>query len=130
MGKKYVSIPKGKKPNAMIVDTKDKKRIFRHIEDTSIPGDSFEKKYDGLWMHLLILEDGKYRPIDEDDVDDKDITPTDVYVAKNCAEEVREVYGISMPLTERIKWGIFIGICVIDAVLVFLLIGMSSGVAQ
>jgi hypothetical protein len=130
MGRKYINIPKGEKPNAMIADLKSKKRIFRCIPENEIPESSFEIKYDNLWMHLLIKEDDKYRPIDKENVADKTITPTDIYVAKNCAEEVREVYGISMPLTEKIKWGIFIGICAIDAILVFFIIAMSSGVAK
>lgn len=128
---RYPKVPKGKVPNVMVVNRLKKNRTFLNIPERLIPDNSFVQKYDNEWMHLLILDkvDGKiqFSIIDKENVDDKEISPTDVYVAKNCADEVREVYGISMTTTEKIKWGIFIGLCVGCLILIFFLVFGAGG---
>ncbi len=115
------------KPNAMIVVESDKKRIFRYIEPTGIPSDSFEKKYQGKWMHILgQLPDGKYWVIKPNPPEEGRL-PTDLYMALHCADEVNTVYGMSMPVSHMIGIGMLVlfGIC--DLVVFFLIVTTLIG---
>lgn len=113
-------------PNSMIIVENTKTRVFRYIPKKNIPFDSFEQKFDGSWLHILGCDlQGKLWPIDRENVDDQEITPTDVYVAKNCAEEVNEVYGLSMSMTNKIKLGIFVGLCILIVIAFIFIIPLA-----
>lgn len=122
--------------NVMIVRQSTKLRIFRNIPEEFIPSDSFEKEYKGSWIHVLGLQEiekedkGKeYRfwPIEVEPAEEG-MSPTDLYMAKNCAEEVNEWYGMSQPLVEKIKLGIFFGLCIGILIVIFLLVASAGSV--
>jgi hypothetical protein len=115
--------------NAMIIVEKTHKRVFRNIPRSKIPGDSFLQKYGNKWIHVLGLDiKNQFWAIDKDDViGNKDIKPADVFMAKNCAEEVREVYGLSMPMMQKIKIGILIGLSFGILIVLFLIVTAASG---
>lgn len=117
-----------KKPNSMIVVEKTKKRIFRYVPEKYIPTNSFEKDYKGRWLHILGLDlDSKFWPIEGLKAVEGRM-PTDLFMAKHCAEEVNEVYGLSMSTTEKIKIGILVGLCFGILVVLFLIAAASGGV--
>lgn len=138
---------KPKRPNAMVIVERTKKRIFRYVPERYIPSNSFGKDYqdnrsnflvgvirnfilgapkqDGR-LHILGLDlTSKFWALENPAVVDKE-APTDFYVAKHCADEVEEVYGLSMPMSEKIKIGILVGLC-IGILIVIFLIAMASG---
>lgn len=111
----------------MIIVERTLLRVFRCVPERLIPFESYAQNYGGKWLHILGCDlNGKLWPIDKDNVDNTNITPTDVYVAKNCAEEVNEVYGLSMSLSQKIKLGIFIGICILILVVIFFLVSATG----
>ena len=111
----------------MIVVERTRKRIIRHVPDRFIPRDSFDKKYEGRWVHVLGLDlDGKLWPI-ERPVAISGRLPGDLYVAKNCADEVDEVYGQSTPLSEKIKLGVLVGLSIAILMVIFLIAAASGG---
>jgi len=116
-------------PNAMIVVEKTKKRIFRHIPERYLPSDSFVKQYKkGDWLHILGLDkQGKFWAIMPNPAEANRM-PGDLYMAKNCADEVEECYGLSTPTVEKIKWGIFIGLIIAILIVVFLMTASAGGV--
>lgn len=142
--------------NAMIVVERKRKRIFCNVPREKLPANSFERNYYGEWIHVLGLDlSGKLWPIgieeakpvkDESETSGSEDTgneskskkdnhsngrnhlPTDLYMAKHCATEVEEVYGISMPLTEKIKLGIFVGLCILITVVIFLIVSASGSI--
>ncbi len=125
--------PKGKLPeilipNAMVIDEQTKSRIFVYVPPEDIPFDSFEKKYsgfqrkyNGLYLHLLRLDrECNYTPLPRAKTE-KGRSPIDLYTNMHCALEVEETYGLSMPTTEKIKWGIFITLIIGIIITVFLI---------
>lgn len=115
-------------PNAMVVDEKTKQRIFAYVPPEDIPFDSFEKKYtgfhrkyNGLYLHQLRLDrECNYTQLPRMKAEEGR-SPIDLYTNKHCADEVEETYGLSMPTTEKIKWGIFITLIIAIIVTVFLI---------
>lgn len=114
--------------NAMIVVENTKTRIFRHVPEKHIPKTSFLKDYGGLWLHVLGLTAGEFWPILRPAPQDGR-TPTDLYVAKHCANEVNEVYGMSMPLSQKIAIGLLVGLCFGILIVLFLIVSASGGLA-
>ena len=115
--------------NAMIIDDKTKRRYFRHVDSKYIPEDSFEKDYpkcdaihilgrkpDGtLWTimpHLCLIDNE---------------SPVDFFIAKHCAEEVNETYGLSISTWHKIGIGVFIVLIISIIVVIFLIVQSSSG---
>lgn len=116
-----------KKPNAMIIVERTKKRIFCCVPERKIPQDSFPKDYGNIRLHVLGLnKSGVLWPIIPHREIVENETPTDLFMAKHCAAEVEEVYGLSVPLTEKIKLGIFIGLIVAILMVIFMM-AMSAG---
>ncbi|MBA7613516.1 hypothetical protein ES703_20767 [subsurface metagenome] len=116
-----------KLPNAMIVVERTKKRVFRYVPVKYIPSNSFVKLYGGAWMHILGLsKDGKFWPIERAEAIEGRM-PTDLYMAKNCADEVNDVYGMSLPTIEKIKISVFVGLCVAILVVIFLMVFGAGG---
>ena len=117
-----------KNANAMVIDEKTKKRTFRHLEGADIPSDSFEKEYKGKIFHILGKDlDGKYWPIDIPREMTSGEAPVDLYVAKHCAEEVEEVFGLSTSTMQRIKIGVFVVLIIMIVIFTFLVVTASSG---
>lgn len=118
---------KRKKPNAMIVVEATKKRLFRYVPEYRIPSNSFDKKFNGGYLHVLgCTLKGQLWPIEPRAAKEGKM-PTDLYMAKNCANEVEECYGLSMPTSEKIKLGILVGLCVAILVVIFLIAAASGG---
>ncbi len=127
----YKPIPfrrvKKKAPNAMIIVERTRKRIFRYVSEKCIPSDSFEKDFKGKWIHVLGCDlMGKLWPLEMPPVVEGRM-PTDLFMAKHCAEEVNEVYGLSNPLTEKIKLGILVGLCIAILIVIFLIATSQGG---
>ncbi len=119
---------KRKTPNSMIIVETTKKRIFRYVPEKYIPSISFVKLYKGEWLHILGLgRDGKFWPIERVAAVEGRM-PTDLYMAKNCAEEVNDVYGLSLPTIEKVKLGVFVGLCVAILIVIFLMVFGAGGV--
>lgn len=137
-------------PNAMIFVEKTKLRVFRRIRPCFIPDDSYPRDYGGMELHVLKLkretllgdfvDDGvegrkqfqlnkqAFTPLFAPRVDgESNQSPTDLYIALHCAEEVDEVYGMSLPLTEKIKLGIFVGLIIAILIVIFLIVSASGG---
>ena len=109
----------------MIVVERTKTRHFSYVPKEKIPSNSFLKRYNGAWFHILGLDlTGKYWPIKRT-VAVAGRLPTDLYMAKHCTEEVNVVYGLSIPAAEKIKIGIFVGLCIAILIVIFLLAGSS-----
>jgi hypothetical protein len=118
---------KNNKANAMIVVESTKKRILRHIPDKYIPRDSFPRDYGNLRLHILGLNlNGKFWTITSHADMIENESPTDLFMAKHCATEVEEVYGLSMPTSEKIKLGLFV-LIIIAIVIVIFMIASTSG---
>lgn len=116
-----------KRPNAMIVVENLKKRIFRYIPEKYIPSNSFEQEYEGKWLHILGLDmEGKFWPIERPKPAEGRM-PTDLYMAKHCADEVEEVYGLSMSFTEKIKIGVLVGLCFGILIVIFMMAAAAGG---
>jgi len=115
-------------PNAMIVVEKTKKRIFRRVPERYLPSDSFVKQYEKKWLHVLGLDkQGNFWAIMPNPAEANRM-PGDLYMAKNCADEVEDCYGLSIPIVEKVKWGIFIGLIIAILIVIFLLAVASGGV--
>jgi hypothetical protein len=114
--------------NAMIVEEKTHKRIMRTVEDKNIPGNSFLKKYNGKMIHILGLKpDGNYWTIDAHNVMVAGQSPLDLWIAKHCAEEVRETFGISSGTWQKIKIGVFVGLIIGILIVTFMMVTAASG---
>lgn len=107
--------------NAMIVVERLKARVFGHVPKNKIPADSFEKEYHGRWYHILGCDlEGQLWPIKLLPAQEGRL-PTDLFVAKHCAEAVREVYGLGMSTTEKIKIGVLVALCVGILIVIFMI---------
>jgi hypothetical protein len=114
--------------NAMIVDETTHKRLMRKVEDKDIPKDSFLKIFKGKKIHILGLNlEGKYWTIKAHAVMVAGQSPLDLFIAKHCAEEVRETFGISSATLQKIKIGVFV--CLIFGILIvtFMMVTAASG---
>lgn len=113
--------------NCMVIDNMTRKRRFSTITADKIPSDSFEKDYYGKRLHLLgLTRDGNYYTI-RPRKNEEGKTPTDLWVALHCALEVQDVYGLSSPLTEKIKLGVFVAIIIVIVSLTFLIVAQFIG---
>lgn len=111
----------------MIIVEATKKRILRYVPERLIPKASFARYYKNYFIHVLGLDlSGELWPIKSPDKLTENESPIDLFMAKHCAAEVEEVYGLSIPTSEKIKLGIFCVICVAIIVVVFM-IAMSGG---
>lgn len=130
----FTIVVRKKESNAMIVVERVKKRYFRNLKTHYIPHDSFEKEYEGQWLHIVgldtVYEDGKaklefwtIKPRKHA----QGKSPTDAFIALNCADEVAEYYGLSMPTMQKIKIGILVGLCIGILITIFLIIPMAGG---
>jgi len=114
-------------PNAVIVVERTKKRIFRRVNPKYIPVSSFEKRFNGSRLHILGLDlKGELWPI-EPPLPKDGRFPVDLFMAVHCADEVNEVYGLSMPMSEKIKLGILAGLCFGILIVIFLIAASSGG---
>ncbi len=105
----------------MIISERRKLRMFRYVKPGFIPSDSFERKYKNQWLHILRLDmNNKFHAL-ERPLFEKDNTPIDLFMAIHCADEVEEVYGLSMPMSEKIKLGIFVVLCIAILIVIFLI---------
>lgn len=115
------------RPNAMIIVENRKMRIFRYVNPKHIPSNSFEKDYKGHWMHLLGLDTGgHFWPIESLSPKEKRM-PTDLFMAKNCAEEVNEVFGMSMSTSTKIGIGLLVFLCFGILIVIFLMVTAAGG---
>lgn len=135
-------------PNAMVINESTRKRTFRYVPDEDIPSSSFAKDYSdnrgGFWVHTirwiigkkskqydrlhilgLDLENNYWAIVSPSAEEGKG--PADLYMAKHCADEVDDVYGLSMPVTEKIKIGILIFLCFAIMIVLFLIAAASGG---
>lgn len=118
---------KRKIPNSMIIVETTRKRIFRYVPEKYIPSNSFVKLFKGEWLHILgLARDGKFWPIERVAAVEGRM-PTDLFMAKNCAEEVNDVYGLSLPTIEKVKLGVFVGLCVAILIVIFLMVFGAGG---
>jgi len=116
--------------NAMVVIEKTKERDFQHVLDDKIPSDSFEQDYKGKWLHILGLDlNNEYWTLEPISPEEGSM-PTDLFMAKHCADEVNEVYGNGMPTSEKIKLGILVGLCVGILIVIFLIAASSGSVPK
>lgn len=116
-----------KKPSAMIIVERTRKRVLRNIRHKLIPAGSFEKDYNGKRVHILGCDKaGKLWAISIPPVL-SGRSPVDLYMAVHCADEVNEVYGLSMPMSEKIKLGIFAGLCIAILIVIFLIVASTGG---
>lgn len=115
--------------NACIVDEKTKKRIFRDIPEEFIPANSFEKEYNGTWKHFLGYSlEHELWPLDEGVPEpEENMMPTDMFMALNCAAEVNEFYGQTLPAMAKLKIGIFVGCLIGISIVLFLLVASLMG---
>lgn len=117
------------KPNAMIVCEKKKTRGFDYVKPEYIPEDSFERmyngvvrKYNGWWLHVLAMDaEGNFRTIRGQDAKEGE-SPTDLFIAHNCAPEVAEVYNMSMPLINKVGLGILVALSIVIIIVIFLIV--------
>lgn len=113
-----------KTSNAMIVVEHTKKRVFRNVSFKKIPRDSFPKTYDNRDVHVLGCNlKGELWPIKVNNAQNNRL-PADLFMALHSEGEVSTMWGLDMPTTEKIKWGIFIG-ALIGIVVCLVLITVS-----
>jgi hypothetical protein len=114
--------------NALIVVEKWHKAILRRIPTKLIPQDSFEKDYQGHQVHILGLNlQKKLWTITPHPTLVLNQSPLDLWIAKNCAEEVRETYGISSTTWQKIKVGVFVGLIIGIIIVTFMIVTASTG---
>jgi hypothetical protein len=122
------TINKNQKPNAMIFDEKTKTRIFRFIEEKDIPIDSFPRDHKINRLYVLGLDlAGKYFAIAPPTKVKSQETPTAVFIAKHCAEEVNEFYGLSSSMMQKIKIGILVAAIIAVIIVIFLIVTTVTG---
>lgn len=117
----------GHKPiNSQIVVERTRKRIFRHVPERMIPFASIPRESHFGKIHTLGLNlKGQFWPILQPaETIDGDLPP-DFYIAKNCAQEVEEVFGLSIPMLEKIKIGVFVGLCIAIVLIIFLIVAST-----
>jgi len=116
------------KTNAMIFVERTKKRIFRYLPDKNIPMESFPRDHKKGRLHVLGLDlEGKLWAIAPPLIVKAHETPTAVFIAKHCAEEVNEFYGLSSSMMQKIKLGIFGGLIFAIIIVIFLIVSSVSG---
>lgn len=110
----------------MVVVAKTRTRILRDVPIDEIPKDSFEKKYRGKWLHTLRLDlENKLHPINRPSpVVGR--TPIDLYMAKNCADEVLMTYGLSMPFNAKVGIGLAVGMGIAILIVIFLISAITA----
>jgi len=112
----------------MVVDEKTHKRTFENIKESDLPLDSFPKDYKKERLHILGKKpSGEFWSILAPVIVEANQTPTDVYIALHCAEEVREFYGLSSSILHKIKIGIFAALILGCLIVIFLIVASSSG---
>lgn len=117
-----------KNPNCMIIDERTHTRMFRYVENKYIPVGAGMRDYLNKSLYFLGLDlNHKFWLIDVPRKIIEGETPTDLFIAKHCATEVEEVYGLSMPTLQKVKLGIFVGLCIALLIVIFLIVAASGG---
>jgi hypothetical protein len=119
---------KENEPNCIVVDEKTRKRTREYVPADDIPADSVPWDYRNGRVHILARDlKGKYWPIRPADTIKENETPVDLFMAEHCAAEVTQVYGISMPWSEKIKVGVLVLLIVILVIFIFLIAASAGG---
>ena len=98
---------------------------YRYLKQNLIPENSIPITDNGL-THLLNLDKGKLSYIDYVPTDNKSKTPQDCMEATSW-EELAGILGIGLPTIEKIKLGIFVGLCAAFTVVLFLISVVAMG---
>lgn len=115
-------------PNCMIFVEKTHTRIFRYVAKKFIPSGAAIRDYLDMPLYFLGLDlKGEFWFLDVPRKIEEGETPTDLYMAKHCALEVEEVYGLSMGTMEKIKLGILVGLCIAVLIVIFLIVSSAGG---
>jgi len=114
--------------NCKVIVEKTGKGYDREIARPLIPGDSLERKYHGRPFHLLGLDlEGNLWAIEPDNTIKKNDSPKDCFIALQCEKEVTAIYSIGEGWVEKVKIGLFIGLCIVELIILFLIITAASG---
>lgn len=124
---------KEKTPNARIIVERTRKSVLRYLRPEFIPAGSFERFYNGQWVHLLglAMPDSTHNhcwfwpilPLEAEE----DKSPIDLYTALNCTAEVEETYGLSAQTTRIIKYIIYAVMIGVGMFLIMLLATAAQG---
>ncbi len=112
-----------KEPNSLVFRDKDWGFNETFVEAKDIPHDSRLRKYRGLPLHILNLdEEGDYSAIGIPAEIKKNKSPKDLWQSLNCEKEVNETYGMSDSVTEKIKLGVFVALIIVLTIVIFFIV--------
>lgn len=93
-----------------------------------IPDLSLERRFKGIPCHLLGLDlKGQLWAIEPSNEYIVNESPQDLYIALDYEREVSEFYGLPEGAIEKIKFGVFITLIVIELIVLFLVITAATG---
>lgn len=111
-----------------IVVEKTRRLIYKWLDYSKIPNDSISRNFGGRDIHYLGLNlEGDLWAIEPPQEVKENDTPQDCYLALSYELEIRETIGLTGNPVEKIKIGIFIFFCFIEAILLFLIIPTIGG---
>lgn len=114
--------------NCMVIVEQTQERTYPRIAKSMVPSDSLERKYRGQPYHLLGLDmDKKLWAIEPDNELKKNESPKDCFIALQYEKEVSAIYSLSEGMIEKIKIGLFIALCIVELIVLFLIITAASG---
>ncbi len=112
----------------IVIVEKTGERTFPSIAGSLIPADSLERKYRGKPCHLLNLSnEGELLAIEPDNQIILNESPKDCFIALEVEKEVNAMYTLREMLVEKIKIGVFIALCIVELIILFLIITAVSG---
>lgn len=95
--------------------------IEREIDRAHIPNNSIQRKEGKTPVYILGLDgNGKLFAIEPENTILENDSPTDLIMALQYEQEVGEFYGLGDSTTEKIKFGIFVGLIILIVIVLFI----------
>lgn len=112
----------------IVIVEKTGEKTYPKIAKALIPEDSLERNYKGVPCHLLgLTKDGVLWAIEPENEIKINESPKDCFLALDYENEVTAVFGLSEGAVEKIKIGLFIGLCIAELIILFLIITTIGG---
>ena len=111
-----------------IAKKKAKIILSTYLLISKVPDYCYEVKQDGEPTYLVGLDGDGFYPIEIPEIMAEGCSTLDLYEAKHCRDEVKEVYGFPASTMGKIKLGMFIVIMVVLIIIIFMMaMSLSEG---
>lgn len=112
----------------LVIVEKTGEKTYPSIKNSLIPADSLERNYHRKPSHLLGLDlKGILWAIEPENEIRINESPKDCFIALQCEKEVNATYSLREVIFEKIKIGIFIALCIVELIVLFLIITVAAG---